>query len=104
MDIANLMVKIYLSENFIQTAFVAIVFATAVGHLFDRAMGEKSFGVSLNAVIILFAKAIASSIDDSRVAALMPDNALRISMVASAIGSGILIMTLSLRRWLQEHI
>ena len=103
MDIANWLVKIYASEYFIFTAFFAIVFSTSVGHFIDRAMGQASFGVWPNAIVVLFAIAVASSIQDKGIAMMIPDNAVRISTMSVIIGCGVLIMIASLRRWLVDN-
>lgn len=104
MDIANWLVKLYLSEHFLQTAFIAIVFAAAIGHCVDRLMERASFGVVVNTLIVLLAIAAAASMEDRRLVTLLPDNATRISIVATAIGCGLLLMTASLRQWLRDHI
>ncbi len=104
MDIANWLVKLYLSEHFLQTAFIAVVFAAAIGHCVDRLMERASFGVVVNTLIVLLAIAAAASMEDRRLVTLLPDNAMRISIIAPAIGCGLLLMTASLRQWLRDHI
>ncbi len=104
MDFANWLVSMYNSESFIQLAFASAVFAAIVGHFVHRFMGEASFGTVANAGIILVAIATSSSIDDYRIATLLPDNALRISTVAVVIAAGILIMIASFKHWLRDHI
>ena len=104
MDIANWLVQLYLSEHFLQTTFTVLVFSTAVGHLFDRAMGSMSFGIVINSAAVLLAIIASMSIEQRHIVALLPDNAMRISIVAATIATGMLIMVASLRRWLRDHV
>ena len=62
MDIANWLVKLYLSEHFLQTAFISIVFSASIAHFADRAMGKSSFGLLVNTAVVL--AAIVIGVDD----------------------------------------
>jgi hypothetical protein len=104
MDTANWLVAAYISERFIQIALVAILFSALTGHFVHRFMGHASFGTIFNALIILCAIGVASMIDDRRIAALLPDHALRISTVSALIATGMLIMIASFKHWLSDHI
>ena len=104
MDVANWLVKLYLSEHFLQTAFISITFSACVAHFLDRSMEGRSPGVAVITIIILGAIALAASVEDRRIAMLLPDDALRISTMACGIACGLLLMTASLRQWLRGHL
>ena len=102
MDITNWLVQVYLSEHFIRTAIVFVVFSTAMGHFLDRVLGHTSLGVITNVIIVFFAIAAAASINNRRIFMLMPDDTMRISTMAVIIGCGILIMFATMRQWVRD--
>lgn len=102
MDIKHWLVKMYLSEHFLQTAFIATVFAACIGHLVDRLMARSSFGIITNTSIVLFAIIAACSIENRSIALALPEAPMRISIFATLIGCGLLIMATSLRQWLKQ--
>ena len=104
MDLGNWLLKLYLSEQFLQTAFVATVFAATIGHFVDKVMDQQSFGIIVNTCVVLLAIAMGASMTNARIHMLFPDDTLRISLVATFAGCGILLMTASLRRWLRDYV
>ena len=104
MDLGNLLLKLYLSEHFLPTAFVATVFAASVGHFVDKVMDKQSFGIVVNTLVVLLAIAMGASMTNARVHTLFPDDTMRISLVATFAGCGMLLMTASLRRWLRDYM
>lgn len=102
MDLANWLLKLYLSEHFLQTAFVATAFAATVAHFIDKSMGKQSFGIVANTFVVLLAVAIGASLTNQRIVAMFPDDTLRISLVATFAGCSILLTTASLRRLLRH--
>ncbi len=104
MDFSNTLVKLYVSETFIQTALGAIFFAALAGHMIHRFLGKASFGSVANAAIILAAISCASWFDDQRLAMLLPENNLRISLISTGIAAGMLMMVAGFKSWLRDHI
>lgn len=102
MDIHSWLMKLYLSEHFLQTAFVATVFAACIGHLVDKLMQKSSFGVIANTSIVLFAIIAAFSVENRNVAMFVTDAPMRISIFATLIGCGLLIMATGMRQWLRQ--
>ncbi len=103
MNITNWLAQVYLSEHFIRTALVFVVFSTAMGHFLDRIMGRSSFGVTANVIVVFFAVAAAASVNNRRIFMLMPDDTMRISTVAVIIGCSILILFATMRQIVRDH-
>lgn len=103
MDTANWLITIYNAEGALLTGLIAIILAALGGHFVHRLMGEASFGTLSNTAIILGAIAAASKIDDYRIASLVPDDALRISAVATLIACGVLLALASFKFWLRDY-
>ena len=102
MNITSWLLKLYFSGYFLQTAFIAIVFAATVAHFIDKAMGPQSFGILVNTAVVLFAVGLGASLTQPQIVSLFPDDTLRVSVIAVFAGCGILLTTASLRRWLRE--
>ena len=102
MDI-NLINSILLSENFINWMITAIVLSMVAGHVIHKLLGSASFGAVANAFILLGAIFVAKSVDGRAVAMLLPEDGIRISLMACVFATGMLMMFAGLKHWLRDQ-
>lgn len=104
MNFSSLMITYYAHEQTLFLLLAALLVATVMGAIADRVMGSASFGTFGNSALIAMAIAVAVAIDNRGLARLMPEETLRIGIMATTIATGLLLTLASLRSWLAAQM
>lgn len=100
MNFTQLTITYYAHEQTLILIACGLMVAALVGALADRLIGSASFGTFGNACLIGLAMVVAVVMDSRDLARFVPENSLRIGLVATAIATGLLLTMASLRSWL----
>jgi len=103
MSFTELTITYYAHEQILILIACGLMVAALVGALADRLIGPASFGTFGNACLIGLAMVVAIVIDSRDLAHIVPENSLRIGLIAATIATGLLLTMATLRSWLDSH-
>jgi uncharacterized membrane protein YeaQ/YmgE (transglycosylase-associated protein family) len=104
MNFSAMMITYYTNEQVILLTLASLVVAALLGAIADRIMGSAGFGMFGNACLVALAIAVAVAIDSRDLARLMPEETVRIGLIAASVATGLLLTLGSLRSWFNSQL
>jgi len=103
MQILQQLAQVHTTGDMLLAALVTIACAYAIGYLLDRIFTGLGFGVLGNMCLVLLSIVIAISVAPHQTLILSGDDAVRISVLASAITTGLLLIFGALKSYVIHH-